>query len=191
MAAPFRLTLGESLLRAIIGVRQVIDAGEHGAEEFAVGDHAADTDAAEIHAMIAALAPDEAGARGFTLGTVISERDLERCVGGFRTRIAEERIVQIAGRQIGEARGEFEHLGMAELESGGEIELGRLFLDRFDDPGATVAGIGAPKARRRIEHRAAGHVVIMHVLGAGDEARLLLESAIGGEAHPERFEIVR
>jgi len=30
MAAPFRLALGEGLLGAIVGMRQVIDAGQHG-----------------------------------------------------------------------------------------------------------------------------------------------------------------
>ena len=32
MRAPFRLALGERLLLAIVGVRQMIDAGQHGAE---------------------------------------------------------------------------------------------------------------------------------------------------------------
>ena len=79
---------------------------------------------------------------------------------------------------------------MAELEGRGEIKLGRLLLDRLDDGLAAMAGIGAPQAGGRIEHRPAGHVVIVHVLGAGDEPRPLLERAIGCKAHPEGFEIV-
>ena len=63
MRAPFRLALGEGLLLAIVGRRQVVDAGEQRAEEFAVGDDAADRNAAEADAVIAALAPDQAGAR--------------------------------------------------------------------------------------------------------------------------------
>ena len=63
MRAPFRLALGEGLLLAIVGRRQVIDAGEQRAEEFAVVDDAADRNAAEADAVIAALTADQAGAR--------------------------------------------------------------------------------------------------------------------------------
>ena len=65
-------------------MREVVDACEHGAEDFAVGDHAADRDAAEADAMIAAFAPDEPRARAFAIGAVIGDGDFERRVGGFR-----------------------------------------------------------------------------------------------------------
>ena len=53
-----------------------------------------------------------------------------------------------------------------------------------------MAGVATPEAGGAIENGAARHVVIMHVLGAGDHPRTLLEGAVGGEAHPERFKIV-
>ena len=53
----------KAFLREVMGVRQVVDAGQQGAEELAVGDDAADRDAAEADAVIAALAADEARAR--------------------------------------------------------------------------------------------------------------------------------
>ena len=62
MRAPFRLALGEGLLLAVVGVRQMIDAGQQRAERLAVVDDAADRDAAEADAVIAALAADEARA---------------------------------------------------------------------------------------------------------------------------------
>ncbi len=65
--APLRLALGEGLLGAVVGRRQVVDAGQHVAELLAVGDHAADRDAAEADAVIAALAADEARARALAL----------------------------------------------------------------------------------------------------------------------------
>ena len=43
-----------------MGVADVIDAGDERAEMLAVGHHAADGDAAEIDAVIAALAADQA-----------------------------------------------------------------------------------------------------------------------------------
>ena len=83
MRAPVGFALGEGLFLAVIGVRQVVDAGQHGAEPLAVGDHAAHRDAAEVHAVIAALAADQAGAAGLAIGAVIGQRDLQRRVGGF------------------------------------------------------------------------------------------------------------
>ena len=65
MRAPVRLALAEGLVLAVVGVRQVIDAGQQRAEELAVVDDAADRDAAEADAVIAALAADQARARAF------------------------------------------------------------------------------------------------------------------------------
>jgi transcriptional antiterminator Rof (Rho-off) len=62
--APLRLTLAEGLVLAVVGRWQMIDTGEQRAEELAVVDDAADRDAAEADAMIAALASDQAGAGG-------------------------------------------------------------------------------------------------------------------------------
>src|SRR6185503_8896013 len=90
MSAPLGLAARIGLLGAIVGVRQMIDAGQHGAEELAVGDHSANADAAEIDAVIAALAADEPGAAALALGAMIGKRDLERGIGGFRSGIAEE-----------------------------------------------------------------------------------------------------
>jgi len=56
MRAPLGLALAEGLVLAIVGRRQVVDAGEQRAEQLAVGDDAADRDAAEADAVIAALA---------------------------------------------------------------------------------------------------------------------------------------
>ena len=65
MRAPFRLALAEGLVLAVVGRRQMVDAGEQRPEEFAVVDDAADRDAAEADAVIAALASDQARARAF------------------------------------------------------------------------------------------------------------------------------
>src|SRR5262245_40998135 len=97
MRAPVRLALAEGLLLAAVGRRQVVDAGEQRAEEFAVVDDAADRDAAEADAVIAALAPDQAGARALAAHVVIGERDLERGVDRLRAGIAKEHLIQGAG----------------------------------------------------------------------------------------------
>ena len=84
MRAPFGLARGEGLFFAVVGVRQMVDAGEQRAEIFAVGDNTADRDAAEADAVVAALASDQAGARAFATHMVIGERDLERGVDRLR-----------------------------------------------------------------------------------------------------------
>src|SRR5438477_2117490 len=125
MPAPFRLALGEGLLLAIISVRQMVDAGEQRAEMLAVVDDAADRDAAETDAVIAALAADQPGARAAALHVVKCERDLERGVDRLGARIAEEHPVEAARRERGEPVGELERLGMGELEGRRVVELRR------------------------------------------------------------------
>ena len=125
MRAIVRLALGEGLLLAVIGVRQVVDAGQQRAEELAVGDDAADRDAAEADAVIAALAADQPGLGALAEHVPVGERDLQRRVGGLRAGVGEEDMVEIAGRQRRDPGRGGEHLRMAELEGRREIELAR------------------------------------------------------------------
>src|SRR4029450_1258410 len=90
----------EVLVLAIVGRGQMVDAGEQRAEHPAVGDDAADRDAAEADAVIAALAADQTRARALTADVVVGERDLQRAVDGFRTGIAEEHAIEVARRQL-------------------------------------------------------------------------------------------
>ena len=191
MRAPFRLALGERLLLAVVGVRQMIDARQHRAERLAVVGKPADRHAAEADAVIAALAADEARALALALRDPIGQRDLQRGVGGLRAGVAEEHVVEVARRQRRDPARQLEGARMAELEGRREVELGRLLLDRLDDRIAVVAGVGAPQAGGGVEHRAALRRVVVHVLGAGDQPRPRLEGAIGGERHEEGFEVVR
>src|ERR1700691_6709847 len=88
MRAPFGLADSERLMLAAIGCRQMIHSGQERAEEFAVVDNAADRNAAEADARIAALAADQAGPAGLPANVVIGERDFERGVDRFRGGIA-------------------------------------------------------------------------------------------------------
>ena len=60
-------------------------------EELAVAGDAADRDAAEADAVIAALAADQPGARAFAPRAVIGERDLQRGLDRLRAGIARKR----------------------------------------------------------------------------------------------------
>src|SRR5207302_2536831 len=99
---------GGGLLLSVIGVREVVDAGEQRAEMPAVVDDAADRNAAEADAVIAALAPDQPRAGAAALHAVEGERDLERGVDRLGAGIAEKHPVEAAGRERGEPIGEFE-----------------------------------------------------------------------------------
>src|SRR3954463_14994400 len=95
MPTPFRLAFGEGLLLAIVRVRKMINPGECRAEHLAIGHDAADRNAAEADAVIAALAADHAHARGFAPHVVVGERDFERRINRFRAGIAEENMIEI------------------------------------------------------------------------------------------------
>ena len=191
LRAPFRLAFGEGLLLAVVGRRQMIDAGQQRTEQLAVADNAADRDAAKADAVIAALAPDQAGARSFAADGVIGERDLERGVHRFGAGVAEEHMIEVAGRERGDPARQLESLRVGKLEARRIVELGGLPLDRLHDGVAVVAGIDAPEPGGAIEHRAAVGREIVHVLGPRDQPRRRLEGAVRREREPERFEIVR
>jgi hypothetical protein len=61
-------------------VTQVVDAGQHGAEHLAIGRHAAHRQAAKVHAVVAAFAPDQTGAMALAAHAVIGQRHLQRGV---------------------------------------------------------------------------------------------------------------
>src|ERR1019366_3181298 len=190
MAAPFRLADGESLLGAVIGHRQMIDAGEQRAAQLAVPDDAADRDAAEADAVITALAANQPHARGVAAHIVKRQCDLERAVDRLRAGIAEEHMIEVAGGERGDAARQLERLGVRKLERRRVVELGRLALDRRHDRLAVMAGIGAPQPGGAVDQLAAFGCEIVHVLGASDQARARLERPIGRERHPIGLEIV-
>ena len=190
MRAIFRLALAEGLLVAVVGVRKVIDAGQKRAEHLAVVDDAAHRGAAEADAMIAALAADQPGAGALAVDLVIGQRDLQRGVGGLRSGIAEEYVVEAGGREVGDAACKLERLGNAELERRRVVQRLGLFGDRRGNLGAAVAGIAAPHAGGGIDDLAAVDGDVMHILGAGEQPRRFLEGPVGGERHPVRGKVV-
>ena len=125
MLAPVGLALAERLVLAIVGRRQMVDAGQQRAEEFPVVDDAADRDAAEADAVIAALAADQSRARAFAAHVVVCERDLERGVDRLGARIAEEHVIEVAGRERRDPARQLERLGVGELKCRRIIELRR------------------------------------------------------------------
>ena len=141
--------------------------------------------------MIAALAADQPCTGALAVELVPGQRDLQRGVGGFRSGVAEEHVIEAIGREVGDAARKLERLRNAELER-------RRVIQRFGLPGdgggnlaAAVAGIAAPHAGGGVDDLARVDGEIIHVLGAGQQPRRLLEGAIRGERHPVRGKIVR
>src|SRR5499426_3343197 len=99
-------------------------------------------------------------------------------------------MVEIAGCERPNPAGELESFRVAELESRRIVERCGFLLDRRHDRFAVVAGIGAPEACTAINQLAPVAGDIMHVLGADDQARALLEGPIGRERHPIGFEVI-
>ena len=186
-----RQAAGEGVAGGIMGVAQVVGTRQL-REDAAVVDEAADRNAAEADAVIAALAPDQAGPRALADGALIGDRDLESRIDRFRTRAGEEHPLELvralARSDGGKPLGEIEHDGMAHLEGRGEIEIGDLVRDGFADLPAAMAGIAAPEARGAVQDLAAVLGGVMHAAGAGEQARRLLELPVRGERHPESVE---
>ena len=127
----------KALRRQIMGVRHVVDAGQQRAEHLAVGDDAADRDAAEADTVIAALAADQAGARALAAGALIGERDLERRVDRFRNgaedgdRLSPRRATRT--RLIGRERG-YHGVNFGGISVGGIVGNRKMF-------GTLLAGV--------------------------------------------------
>src|SRR3546814_7480093 len=74
---------------------------------------------------------------------------------------------------------------MAELKGRREVERRGGFCDRLANFGAAMPGVAAPEARRPVEDRPSVGALIVHSVRRHDLARVRLETAIGGEGHPE------
>jgi hypothetical protein len=176
-------------VREVVGVRQVVDARQLRAEELAVVHHAADRDAAEAHAVVAALAADEPRARSLAANAVVGERDLERRIDGLGARVREEDVIESLGQPVDDLVGEAERRRVAHLEGRRVVHLRDLPAHRLGDLLAAVARVHAPQARDAVEDLAPFRRPVVHPGGAREQPGLRLELAVGREGHPEGFEI--
>src|SRR6202000_1187994 len=96
--------------------------------------------------MIAALAADQPGAGALAVDLVIGQRDLQRGVGGFRTRVAEEHVIEAFRSDLRDAARALKSLGNAELKRRCVIQRLGLLADRRRDLGSAMAGVAAPHA---------------------------------------------
>src|SRR3546814_19428502 len=67
-------------------------------EGLLVAHHAGHAEAAEVHAVVGALAADQAQALPLALGLVVGQRDLQRGVARLGAGIGEEDVVEVGRR---------------------------------------------------------------------------------------------
>src|SRR6185437_8511313 len=168
-------------------VPHVDDAGDARTVFAPVIDDARQRDTAEVDAVIRTLARNEHRAAALPARLVIGERGLHRRVDRFGAGIDEENVLEIAGRQLGDARGELEALRMPAQERR-EVQFAELPMYRFGDLLAAMARRDAKEARRRVDDLVAAVVVVVHAFGAYDDPRIGLEVAIRRERHPQLVE---
>ena len=116
-----------------VRVPHVGDARQARAELAPVVDEPRQRDAAEVDAVVGALARDEHVAPALAARLVVGERDLHRGVDGFGAGVGEEDAVEVARRQLGDARRELELLRVRAQERRAEVELAQLLADGVGD----------------------------------------------------------
>ena len=166
-------------------VADMVYAGYARSEGLLVRLQPADRHAAEVDAVVAALAADQAKALPFAARPMVGERDLERGVDRFRAGVGEKHPREALGRDTREPLGELEGDRMTHLEGRREVHRGDLALDRLDDLRAAVPRVHAPQPGSPVENLAAFGRPVVHAFGAREQARRLLELAVRRERHPE------
>ena len=191
LAAPARLAAAEGHVRQAVGVADMVDAGQqHGAEDLAVGRDAAHRHAAEVHAVIAALATDQPGAMAIATRAVVGQRDLQCGVGRLRPGVGEEHPIQPRRRQLRNLAGEGNGAVIGDLETHAVVERGNLLLHRRDDGRMAVAQTRGPQAGEGIQQLLAvlGGVVV--AAGGLDDAWRFPEGAVGRVRQPEGLIVI-
>ena len=167
-----------------VRVAHVRDAREPRAVLAAVVREARQRHAAEVDAVVGAIPRHEHVAPALAARLVVGERDLHRALDRLGTGVAEEDAVEVAGRQLRNARRELELLRVGAQERRGEVELEELPADRLRDLLAAVAGRAAEQSGRRVDELLAPVVPEVHPFRADDHPRIGLEFAVGRERHP-------
>ena len=190
MRAMFRLPARHAVFRQM-RMGQVVHPGQQAAEDAAVADDAAHRDAAEAHAVIPALAPDQARPAALAARAVIGQCDLQRGIHRLGARVGVEHMLQPLGRDVDDPVGEFERARMAHLECRRIVQRAHHPADRLGDARPAMTGVAAPEPCGPVQDLAPVRRRIVHVLRRDEHPGRLLELPVRGEGHPEGAQVVR
>ena len=169
----------------------MIDPRQQRAEVHSVLDDPADGNTPETDAMVTPLTSDKSCSGTVPARAVKGQGNLQSGIHAFRSGIGKENVVQTIWKQVCHPVGELEGSGMAEIETRGVIQLGRLGLHRFDNLGPGMTRIDTPQTGGRIDYLPPIGASVIHTLGRDDNSRIGLECAVGGKRHPIAVEVVR
>ena len=93
----------------------------------AIVDDTANRNPAKAGTVIAALAPDQSGARALAACALCCQRYFERRIDRLAARVGKKDSIQPLGHQIGNAAGQFKGEGVAKLKCRAEIHRCRGF----------------------------------------------------------------
>src|SRR5262249_6155913 len=183
------LATRERIGREVVRVREMIDrGGQLRGELTSVRLDAADGCSAKAYPVIAACASDKTNTVRPTLGLPIGQGDLEGRGDRFRTRMAEEDVIEIAGKHLRELLRELEGERVRHLEWRRVVHDARLLSDRRRDRFATVSGVHAPKSGGSVEDLPTVGRGVVHTISGDEHPRRPFEGAIRGEGEPELFQ---
>ncbi len=183
VGALFRQPATEGIGGNIEQVGQEVDIVE-GRKTLAVVGNPLQRSAADIDAVVAPLAGDEARLAGLAPCALPDVGDLHRGLDRLGSRVGEEHPVESGRRVLGQLLGEAKGHRRAELERRREIHFQQLPVDRIRHLAPAVAEIDAPEPGGDIEHLAPVRRVDEAALGAGDQAGVLAETAHIGKRLP-------
>ncbi|CAM2153920.1 hypothetical protein PT2222_20340 [Paraburkholderia tropica] len=166
------------------GIAHVHDAMHDVAECPPVVDHAGQRDAAEIHAVIRALARHEHRTARRADRALISEADFHRGIDRLGTRTDEEQLPDALRQHLRKSSREFERLWMGAQEARRKVERQQLRMHGFGDFGAAMSGGRREQARPGVENRPPVQVVEVLILRAPEHLRGGFEFAVRRERQP-------
>ena len=170
-----------------VGVRHVAGAGDERFELVAqVGDPGR-RERPQRGAVVGDLAGDEFVLLAFAVGAVVVARQLQRRLDRLGAAVGEEDAVEVARRQVGDPRGEFDRPRVGVAPQGEEVELFDLARGGLAVLGAAVAGVDAEERREAVQVAVAVLVVDVAPVGLGDQWDLVI-GAVGAhprEVHPQ------
>ena len=186
-----RLAHAEGIARQVVCVADVVHPGHRQPKGLAIAHQAAHRDAAEVDAVVTALAAQQPGACALATHAVVGQRHLQCGFHRFGAAVGKENLAHAGRRQLRHAFSQLKGLGVAHLEGRAEVHLCRLLLDGLHDAGTRVAGVDAPQAGDAVQDLAAMHIPVVHARSLGQQSRCLLELAVGCEGHPVRAHVGR